>query len=237
MCRSGRTSPSGLVACGNGRCRARPGLEAVLRGEKTPLGDQKAVGGDAQAGVVMKTAPAPPFEMAEPDLLLEFAIIALDAPPSLGGGHQLSPRGVLGQGGQPILGRFLFPLGPLDQQPFLGVRFASPIVAMRRPDAHRGKARGQRRVRALAPGDRTPRLNREALGQLQGRDRFVLRIPAPQLGRPAHTAPRFGRQRLLARRPQAERGLHADDIAQPQRSEFRYSVANTPTAESTYAYK
>jgi hypothetical protein len=29
---------------------------------------------------MMKAAPAPPFKMPEPDLLLEFLIVALDAP-------------------------------------------------------------------------------------------------------------------------------------------------------------
>lgn len=41
--RSGRTSPSGLVLLGNGRCRAQPGLEAEHRGEK---------------GIVTRTEPA-----------------------------------------------------------------------------------------------------------------------------------------------------------------------------------
>lgn len=105
---------------------------------KTPLGDEKAVSGDAQAGMMMEAAPAPPLEVAEPDLLLELTIITFDAPPSLGSGHQFRPRGALRQGGQPVLGRLLFPLGPFDQQAFLGLRFASPVVPMRRLDTHRG---------------------------------------------------------------------------------------------------
>jgi hypothetical protein len=38
------------------------------------------VGCDAQRGVVMKAAPSASLELPEPNLLLEFLIIALDAP-------------------------------------------------------------------------------------------------------------------------------------------------------------
>jgi hypothetical protein len=51
-----------------------------LRGEKTALGDQKAVGCDAQAGVMMKAAPVAALEVAEAKLLLELLIVPLDTP-------------------------------------------------------------------------------------------------------------------------------------------------------------
>jgi len=34
-------------------------------------GDQESIGRDAQRGVMVEATPSPPFEMAEPDLLLE----------------------------------------------------------------------------------------------------------------------------------------------------------------------
>ena len=46
-------------------------------GDRLPLGDQESVGGDAQRGVMVEAAPSAPFIMAEPDLLLEFLIVAL----------------------------------------------------------------------------------------------------------------------------------------------------------------
>jgi len=49
-----------------------------LRGESSPFPDQEAVSGDAEGRVVMKTAPASPFVVAQAELLLEFLIIALD---------------------------------------------------------------------------------------------------------------------------------------------------------------
>src|SRR5512134_1313725 len=114
-CLSGRMSPAGSVARGYGRFRELLDLEALLRGKKTPLGDQKAVSGDAQTGVVMKAEPAPPFEVAQADLLLEVAVIMLDAPASLGGGGEVCHRGVGRHRRQPVLGGFCFPVRPLDQ--------------------------------------------------------------------------------------------------------------------------
>jgi hypothetical protein len=53
--------------------------DEMLRGDRLPLGDQESVGRDAQRGVVVEAAPSSPFEMPEPDLLLELLIVALDA--------------------------------------------------------------------------------------------------------------------------------------------------------------
>lgn len=44
------------------------------------LSHQEAVGGNAQAGVVMEPLPAPAFVVPESDFLLEVLIIALNAP-------------------------------------------------------------------------------------------------------------------------------------------------------------
>ena len=64
------------------------------RGKKTPLGDEEAIGGDAQGGMMMKAAPAPALIVIEPDFLFQFFVIALNAPSALGGGHQILERGV-----------------------------------------------------------------------------------------------------------------------------------------------
>ena len=54
---------------------------ARLRGGKSgSLCDEETVGCNAECGVVVKTSPTPPFEMAKPDFLLQFEIIAFDAP-------------------------------------------------------------------------------------------------------------------------------------------------------------
>lgn len=55
---------------------------------------QEAIGGDAQGGVVMKAPPVSPFVVGQAKLLLEFPVIALDAPAHLGDEDQLIERGI-----------------------------------------------------------------------------------------------------------------------------------------------
>jgi len=58
----------------------------VLGGNRPPLGDQESVGRDAESSVMMEASPSAPFIMPEPEFLLEFLVIALDAPAQLGEG-------------------------------------------------------------------------------------------------------------------------------------------------------
>ncbi len=57
-------------------------------GKTVPLADQEPIGGDAQGGVMVKSAPTPPFIVAQTQLLLEFLIITLDDPAVLGNLNQ-----------------------------------------------------------------------------------------------------------------------------------------------------
>ena len=77
---------------GKVKLRERRGATSCRGGNRLPLGDQEAVGGDAQRGVMMEATPAAPFIVAEPDLLLEFLIVALDAPAQFGGIDQIDER-------------------------------------------------------------------------------------------------------------------------------------------------
>jgi len=52
-----------------------------------PLSEQETVGGDAQAGVMMKAAPAPALVVAQAEILLEVLVVALDTPTHLGFKH------------------------------------------------------------------------------------------------------------------------------------------------------
>ena len=67
-------------------------------GKPAPLGDQKTVSRNAQRGVVMEPAPAPPLKVAQPDLLLELLIIPLNPPAQLGLFHKITHRGLGWQG-------------------------------------------------------------------------------------------------------------------------------------------
>ena len=63
-------------------------------------------------------APSPSFKMSQPHLLLEFLIVAFDAPAQFGGVDQIAERDVLGKCRQPIFGRLRLALGPFDEEPF-----------------------------------------------------------------------------------------------------------------------
>src|SRR5882757_6683933 len=89
---------------------------------------------------MMEATPSASFIMPEPDLLLELLIVALDAPAQLGGVNQIAECDVARQGRKPIPGRFLLPLGPLNQQPFF-CWFAGPYGPMQRGHAHAQTAR------------------------------------------------------------------------------------------------
>lgn len=51
-----------------------------MREKKASLHHLEAVGRNAEAGVVVKAAPVPPFEVPQSKFLLQFLVVALDAP-------------------------------------------------------------------------------------------------------------------------------------------------------------
>src|SRR5215468_2646775 len=114
---------------------------------------------------MMETTPPASLVMAEPDLLLELLIITLDAPTQLAGVDQIAECDVLRQGREPVFGRLLLALGPLDQQPLLG-RFPGTFVARCNVNTHTCKPRGQPFIRALPPFDRAPCFRPQSEGQV-----------------------------------------------------------------------
>src|SRR6202161_4367876 len=103
--------------------------------------------------MVVEASPSAAFVMSPPEFLLEFLIVALDAPAQLGQIDQAFECDVRGQRGEPVFGWFLLALGPFDQEPFFGMRPA----AMGGAHAPTCKSRGQPLRRAVAPADRAPR--------------------------------------------------------------------------------
>jgi hypothetical protein len=78
MCRSGRIGgTSGSTAVGNIKSRERRG-ETWLRGEGAAFGDQQAIRGNTEAGMVVEAVPSAPVIIAEAELLLQLLVIALD---------------------------------------------------------------------------------------------------------------------------------------------------------------
>src|SRR6185295_13159967 len=104
----------------------------------------------------MKATPTAPLEMRKPDLLLEFLIIALDAPAQLRAIDQAIEGDVVGERRKPVFGRLDLALRPFNQQPFRRPWISALIIAMGDANAHARKARDQWLGRAFAPFDCGP---------------------------------------------------------------------------------
>src|SRR3954470_17244992 len=141
MCRSGRNGgSSGSVTFGNGRAGEPPRETHRGGGNALPLGDQESVGRDAQRGMMMEAAPSAALEVAKPNLLLEFLVVALDAPAQLCAVHQALQRRAFGQRREPVFGWLALVLGPLDQQPLFWPALAALEVAPRNANTRTSKA-------------------------------------------------------------------------------------------------
>jgi hypothetical protein len=81
----------------------------------------------------MEAAPPTPFKMAEPKLLLKLLIVALDAPAQFGDVDQPAERDVFRKGREPVFGRLVLALGPLDQQPLFRSALGELVITMRDP--------------------------------------------------------------------------------------------------------
>src|SRR5882762_4365555 len=92
---------------------------------------------------MVEAAPFPSFKMSQPDLLLEFLIVAFDPPSQLGNVDKLTERDVFRNRRQPIFDRLLLAIGPFNQQPLLRPTVGEPVIPMRDTNAHTGKSRGQ----------------------------------------------------------------------------------------------
>src|SRR2546425_9997864 len=99
-------------ACRSGRTGSAPRDETFgyrrgweegerLRGEmRQPLRGEKRVRRDAQRGVMVEAAPASSFEVIQPQLILEFLIVSLDAPAEHRESDQVHRRCRRGQRGK-----------------------------------------------------------------------------------------------------------------------------------------
>ena len=96
MCRCIGASPARVEAFGYGRRFESSGV-FFTAGEV--LQHEKSIGSDAQARMMMKASPIASFVMTKTDFLLEFPVVALDAPAQFDGGHQFPERNGRGQGG------------------------------------------------------------------------------------------------------------------------------------------
>src|ERR1017187_1228497 len=186
-------------------------------GKTVPLADQEPVGGDAQGGVMVKSAPTPSFIVAQPQLLLEFLVVTLDDPAVLGNLYQRLPWSLLRQRGQPVFRWFGFFLGPFDQEPFFRAWHSPLFVAVSRTHPDGGKTGAQSLLTAWTPSDVLPSRRRQPEGQLLHRNRLVVRVALQALGcRSTAGLSRWGRQGLLPGLPDSCRRLDAYHIGQSE---------------------
>ena len=103
---------------------------------------------------MVESWPPPALVVPEPDLLLHIKVIALNSPAHFHEIDQLAEWHLFIYGGEPILGRLSFALGPFNQQRFFGPACSAPDRCRAYP--HAGKARAQPLVGSLTPSDRAP---------------------------------------------------------------------------------
>src|SRR5271166_2790996 len=165
---------------------------------------------------MVETAPTTPFVVAQPNLLLEIEVVALDPPAQLGQIDHALQRDVGWQCGEPVVVRFGFTVRPLDQQPFFGCWLAPPGVVMCGANPPSGEPRAQWRVAAVSPLDLLPGTGGEFQSQRLGCDRPMRRVATQPLAGP--TAARAGRRRqwCFARSPDRRGGQDARYVSPPK---------------------
>ncbi len=105
------------------------------------LQGQKAIGSDAQAGVMMKAAPVASFVVTQSQFPFEFQVVPLDTPAALDGADECLEGRCLRQCRQPVARRLRIAAGPLDDQPFV----VSGVIVVGGDHAHAGATPRRRR--------------------------------------------------------------------------------------------
>src|SRR6266481_1074572 len=153
----------------------------------------------------MKPSPVPSFKVTQSKFLLQFLVVALDAPTQLRRTHQLAHAARRREVGEPVLGRLLLCLGPLDQQPLFVARLAALVVPMCDADAQGGEAGMHRAASSFAPTHAAQVARTQTQGQFFDRKRLMSLIPPEQFRWTSHDATHLGRERNEARRPDRSR--------------------------------
>ncbi len=109
------------------------------RGKTAPLRDMKAIGGDTEGGVLVKSSPTSALKVSETQFLFEFLVIAFDDPAMFGQCDKLFEPNRCGYRSEPVFGRLGFGSRPFYEHPSFGSRLGTPHIAMRWPDPHGGK--------------------------------------------------------------------------------------------------
>ena len=142
---------------------------------------------------MMEAAPAASLVMPEAEFLFELLVIALDPPAQFGQIDQSGEGHVRGRVESQYLAGSASPSGHSISSHSSGHGSLRCQVATGGAHPNPGKARGSRRVRALAPGDRLASLAGQVERQRLDPDRTMLGVAAQPLRRPAAARrPRLG---------------------------------------------
>lgn len=82
------------------------------------LEEQKAVRGDAECCMVVKSEPTSSFIVPETQFTFEFLIVSLDSPASHDGRDEFLERRIRGKSGKPEFNWVFLIAGPFDHEPF-----------------------------------------------------------------------------------------------------------------------
>src|ERR1022692_1508356 len=137
--------------------------------------------------MVMESAPAAAFIVIQPDFVLEFLKIPLDAPADFDQPDQLRELHRPGHGREPVTGWFGFSAGPLNQQQFRYSWFHSQIVAMGHADLEQRETGLHCPLGAFAPAHGLPTAGVQAPGQRPQRNWPMIRIAPQARGWPTAT--------------------------------------------------
>src|SRR3989442_15965706 len=151
--------------------------------------------------MVMKASPAPAFEVIQADLLLEFLVVAFDAPAEFRQSDELFAWRVGRQSGEPGLGGGRLAARPLDDQPLHLSSAIAPLVSMSRADPHACEPRTHGATIALPPSDRLPGRIGQRFRQGMDRDRMSTLAASDQSRRAPPATIRWWPRRLRARPP------------------------------------
>src|SRR3954453_4548195 len=102
--------------------------------------------------MVMEASPPSSLEVPEPELLFEFLVVPIDAPPQFRERDEAVEGDVFRKGSKPEFRGLPLLSWPFDQEPFLSPGNASIEIAVRGANTDTREAREQDVRVALAPG-------------------------------------------------------------------------------------
>ncbi len=154
---------------------------AGLLGDEA-FGHQEAVGGDAQAGMMVKPSPATPFVVVQAAVLFEVLVVTLDTPALVGDANERVDRHVFRRRRQRVFARLVFLGRPLDEQPLFWVQARAPHIPASMAYPYDREAIAQDLLGPLAPLHGLKRLGGKAKMRIIALEEIAARDGRVQMG-------------------------------------------------------